>query len=76
MIDEFVEVSQEGDFKLFKRLAVTYKTYNIAAPGYIRNIKTGENCGQYLRLNALYVDKDGNLLETPLIDEDCYEYVF
>ena len=76
MIDEFVKVSEEGSFALYKKLATTYKTYNIAYPGYIRNKHTGENCGQHLALHAMYKDKDGNLLDEPLIDEDCYEYVF
>lgn len=46
-----------------------YDTY------YIRNTKTGANCGQYLELHVQLVDVDGNELVDPIFEEDCYEIV-
>lgn len=53
-----------------------YKMYTAIAPNYIRNIKTGENMGQYVYLKVFLEDVDGNILEQPIYEEDCYEYVY
>lgn len=66
-------VSTEGEFSLYVASPV-YKSY-IIPQGYVKNTKTGENCGHevYLRKH-FYVN--GQYLEEPVLDEDCYEFVF
>ena len=66
-------LSQEGDFSLWATAPV-YKTLYIDK-GYIRNIKTGENCGKVVELRKHFY-KDGKKLAEPIYDEDCYEFVF
>ena len=66
-------LSQEGDFSLWATSPV-YKTLCID-DGYIRNTKTGENCGQMVELRKHFY-KDGERLSEPIYDEECYEFVF
>lgn len=66
-------ISTEGDFSLHAYSPV-YKTYKTDI-GYIRNTKTGENCGQIVKLRKYYYDYLGNRLPEPAYDEDCYEFV-
>ena len=72
-MDEFKLVSTEGEFSLWVNSPV-YKTY-VITDGYIRNTKTGENCGKEVFLRKHYYD-GATRLDSPVYDEDCYEYVF
>lgn len=69
----FTCISTEGDFSLYADSPI-YKTYG-TTHGYIKNTKTGENCGKEVHLRKHYY-VDGELLDEPLLDEDCYEFVF
>lgn len=73
-MNDFKQVSVEGDFSLWVNHPV-YKTYTISRKGYIRNTKTGENCGQKLCLRKHYYN-GATRLQEPIYDEDCYECVF
>lgn len=66
-------ISKEGDFELVASRKM-YKILQIQN-GYVRNTKTGENCGQKVTLYKSYY-KDGVLQDEPIYDEDCYEFVF
>ena len=70
--DSAEAISTEGNFTLWKT-SPTYKTLYCSS-GYLRNIKTHENCGQVVELHKHFY-KDGILLEQPVYDEDCYEFV-
>lgn len=72
-MSNFKQISSEGEFSLWVNSPV-YKTYVIAG-GYIRNTKTGENCGQEVKLRKHY-DQNGIKLAEPICDEDCYEFVY
>ena len=72
-LDKLELVSSEGDFTLYVR-AHRYKTYKIEK-GYIKNTKTGENCGKEVTLYKRYYDNNGTRLKDPIYDEDCYEFV-
>lgn len=72
-MQEFKEISREGDFSLWVNHPI-YKTYQISDGGYIRNTKTGENCGQQVILRKCFYD-GSTRLDTPIYEEDCYEYV-
>lgn len=52
-----------------------YKRIITSGDRYIRNTKTGANCGQYLELHIQLVDEEGNELVDPIFEEDCYEIV-
>lgn len=68
-------ISTEGKFTLYVTSPV-YRSYCIEADdGYIRNTKTGENCGQMVNLKAYYYD-GATKLDKPIYEEDCYEFVF
>ena len=69
----FKLVETEGEFSLWCYSSV-YKVYQISN-GYIRNVKTGENCGKDIKLYKRY-HQDGECLMKPIYDEDCYEFVF
>lgn len=51
-----------------------YKKYVAQYPRYIRNTKTGEDMGQVVKLRIIYTDPEGNPLENPIKEEDCYEF--
>lgn len=72
-MSKFEKVSTEGEFSLWVTSPI-YKTYAISH-GYIRNTKTGENCGKQVNLREHYYDGVNRLAE-PICDEDCYEFVF
>ena len=72
---DYILYSTDGEFSLYVRPKV-YKTYVISEGGYIRNIITGENCGQKVELCCQYYAEDGSLLNNPIYDVDCYEYVY
>lgn len=72
-MDKFNKVSTEGEFSLWVNSPI-YKTYAISE-GYIRNTKTGENCGKEVILRKHYYD-GAKRLEEPICDEDCYEFIF
>lgn len=63
-----------GKWTLFLNHPV-YKEINSYGSTYIRNTKTGENCGQHVELHCHLYDDCGNKLDTPVYDEDCYEVV-
>lgn len=71
--DHFKLISTEGEFSLWMA-SPAYKSYSISK-GYIRNTKTGENCGKEVILRKHYY-VDGVKLDEPIYEEDCYEYVF
>lgn len=69
---EYTElISTEGEFSLYFDSPL-YKTYVISEGGYIRNTKTGENCGNKVELRERW-NKE---LKKFVPDEDCYEFVF
>lgn len=72
-MNDFKHISTEGEFSLWVS-PIVYKTYQID-DGYVRNTKTGENCGKVVRLYKHYY-QDGVHLTEPIYDEDCYEFVF
>ena len=72
-MSNFQQLSSDGEFSLYVNSPV-YKTYKINS-GYIRNTKTGKNCGQEVKLCKRYY-QDGVRLTEPIYDEDCYEFVF
>ena len=74
MANNFKQVSTEGEFSLWVTSPI-YQTYAISDGGYIRNTKTGENCGKKVILRKHYYDGEKRLAE-PIYDEDCYEFVF
>ena len=69
----FKQISTDGEFSLWVDSPV-YRVHQIT-DGYIRNTRTGENCGQEVKLYKHYY-KDGIKLVEPIYDEDCYEFVF
>ena len=73
MNNEFQLISTDGPFSLWAASPV-YKKYNIDK-GYIRNTKTGENCGKEVLLKKHFY-ANGVRLAEPVYDEDCYEFVF
>jgi hypothetical protein len=73
MMNNFKQISTDGEFTLWADSPV-YKTHTITG-GYIRNTKTGENCGKEVKLYKHYY-QDGVKLASPIYDEDCYEFVF
>ena len=66
-------VRTDGDFSMW----VQPRIYRVirAEEGFIKNIKTGENCGQVVYLCVYYYDGNGNRLQEPAYDENCYEIV-
>lgn len=68
----YKRISQDGDFDLYAAY-VLYRTYR-TTDGYIRNRKTGENCGTEVELYRRYY-RDNIPLDKPEYDEDCYEIV-
>lgn len=54
--------------------STVWKVYNAYPPTYIRNTKTGENMGNYVKLSVQCFDEQGNRLKEPIFEEDCYEY--
>lgn len=73
-LKDFKLISTEGEFSLYIAFPV-YKTYKIDK-GYIRNTKTGKNCGKEVKLRKYFYDENGKHLDSPIYDEDCYEFVF
>lgn len=73
MNNKFIKISEEGEFSLWVSSPI-YKAYAVSK-GFIRNTKTGKNCGKEVLLRRHDYDKYGNLLDTPNYDEDCYEFV-
>lgn len=71
-MSNFKQVSTDGEFSLWVNSPI-YKNYAISE-GYIRNTKTGENCGKKVVLRKHYYDGATRLAE-PIYDEDCYEFV-
>jgi len=71
---KFKQISTEGEFSLWADSPM-YKSYSINEGGYIRNTKTGENCGKEVILRKYYYDGVVRLKE-PICDEDCYEIIF
>ena len=71
-MNEFKLISTDGEFTLWVSSPV-YKTYVISEGGYIRNTKTGENCGREVFLRKHYYEGNKRLDE-PIYDEDCYEF--
>ena len=65
---KYKPVETDGKFTLCLAFPV-YKQIKTSGKNYIRNTKTGENCGQQVLLcTNIYVD--------PVeLDEDCYEIV-
>ena len=63
----------DGNFSLWIKPRI-YKIIRTRT-GFIKNTKTGENCGNIVYLYAYYYDKAGNKLTTPLYDDNCYEIV-
>lgn len=72
--DKFEMFETNGDWALFLNHPV-YKQIEAFGDAYIRNIKTGENCGQYVELRCRLFDEFGNKLDNPIYDEDCYEVI-
>jgi hypothetical protein len=72
-MNDYQLVSTEGEFSLWV-ISPVYKTYKIET-GYIRNTKTGENCGKEVKLRKHFYNEAEKLSE-PIYDEDCYEFVF
>ncbi len=72
-MSDFIQVSTEGEFSLWVSSPV-YKIYEIR-DGYIRNTKTGKNCGKEVKLRKHYY-QNGKKLAEPIYDEECYEFVF
>lgn len=55
-------------------LSKYYKIYQAFGNNYIRNTKTGEDMGKIVRLKVYFYDEQGNRLQHPQYEEDCYEY--
>lgn len=72
-MSKFNQISTDGEFSLWVNSPI-YKSY-VTSEGYIRNTKTGENCGKKAILRKHYYDGATRLTE-PIYDEDCYEFVF
>ena len=72
--NNFKQISAEGEFSLWVDSPI-YKSYTAGDDGYIRNTKTGENCGKQVILRKHYYEGTKRLKE-PICDEDCYEFVF
>ena len=70
-MDQAKLVSTDGEFSLYA-VSPIYKTYVISEGGYIRNTKTGENCGQKVELRERWYEG----ATKPVPDEDCYEFVY
>lgn len=69
--DKFKVVETDGDWALLFNYPV-YKEIKSYGSSYIKNTKTGENCGQSVELCCNIFDDDGNYLEKPLFEDDCY----
>ena len=74
MQNNFKLISTEGEFSLWVNSPI-YKTYAVSEGAYIRNTKTGENCGKEVILRKHYFIGTEQLPD-PVYDEDCYEFVF
>lgn len=67
---------KDGEFKFYS-IPVVYKVIQVTGEGdYIRNKLSGENCGKKVQLYKSFYDMNGNLLESPIVDEDVYEVVY
>ncbi len=66
-------ISKDNKFELHAK-GVTFKRL-FTSSGYFRNKITGDNCGKAVKLKKYYFNESGQELQTPLIDENCYEVV-
>ncbi len=67
-------IDEDEFFKLYIYQPV-YHELSCSENAYIKNTKTGENCGNHILLCEFKYDNDGNLKETYSCEEDCYEIV-
>ena len=72
--NNFEMFETNGKWALFLNCPV-YKEIKAYNGSYIRNIKTGENCGDHVELHCHLFDEFGNELDNPMYDEDCYEVI-
>lgn len=70
--NKFIPVSTDGKFTLMAEAPIykIYKTHN----GYIKNVKTNENCGQQIALRKSLLPHTRRL-SLLINDEDCYEII-
>ena len=68
-LGKYIEVEKDDNFTLMKFIPA-YKQIVVSDGGYIRNKKTGENCGQQIILCTMLVN--GEIIK----EEDCYEVVY
>ncbi len=66
------QVSTDGEFSLWTS-SIIYKVIR-AEYGYIKNTRTGENCGKCVYLYKHYFDGEKKL-KVPIFDENCYEII-
>lgn len=67
---------QDGEFKFYS-IPVVYKVIQVTGEeSYIRNKISGKKCGKIVKLYKSFYDMNGNLLESPIVDEDVYEVVY
>lgn len=73
-LGKYKPIETDGKFT-FMLFYPAYKQIKVSGNSYIRNNKTGENCGQEVLLCKNIYDENFNITENITFDEDCYEVV-
>lgn len=72
-MNNFVCQKVEGTFSLWVKPKV-YKVLRTRT-GFIKNTKTGKNCGKIVYLYCHHYNSTGKRLKEPLYDDNCYEVI-
>jgi hypothetical protein len=72
--NNFEMIKKDGDWELFVNRPV-YRIIQAFDNNYIFNYETGENCGQCVELHCTLFDENGNKLDSPIYEKNCYEIV-
>lgn len=70
--NNFELLEENGDWAVYVNRPV-YKEICAYNNYYIYNTETNENCGQHVILYCKLFDENGNKLDNPIYDKDCYE---
>jgi hypothetical protein len=72
--NNFEPLIKDGDWELWVNRPV-YREIRAYGNYYIINLETGEDCGQLVELHCTLFDDQGNKLEEPIYEDNCYEIV-
>lgn len=70
--NNFELLKEDGDWAMYINHPV-YKEITAYGNYYIINTETGEDCGQQVLLYCRLFDNEGNKLDKPIYDKNCYE---